>query len=55
MPSLKCSESRSQYRSLSARENGRTGPGHERLAAEGLPVPRVQLFPDELIDRKHAR
>ena len=26
IPSLKCSESRSQYRSLSAGENGRTGP-----------------------------
>jgi hypothetical protein len=30
-------------------------PGDERLAAEGLLVPRIQLVPDEIIDRDDAR
>jgi hypothetical protein len=29
--------------------------GHERLRAERLPVTRIQLFPDEIVDRKNAR
>jgi len=39
IPSLKCSESRSQYRELSALLNGRTGP-----ATNGW-LPKAGLYP----------